>query len=326
MAILLKCHQCQEQLEVDDAFAGGICRCVHCGALSHVPHQRTELDRKGRPKTPPPMAKPVVASEAELDKMQIVEANRFVAAQKRRGLLAIAMIVVAVGLAVILIWLLRQNKPEDDGTKDKNKNYNPPGAVVVERKFANLCGLTLPAGPTAYLLDTGHGIGMSGGLELTWAKVVIEMSLASQGDAADKCKFVVSTWEDHKTFMGESVEAPKTFPETGLSDCTEENRNAVADWLTPIRPGENTYPAPAVELALARGATVIVLIVKSDLTAEQADAIGKLTAGKSVTLRAVAFSLEKPETFANLAKAVGGAENVSTVTVEQLEKWQKEPQ
>jgi len=35
--IRLNCPQCREELEIDDAFLGGICRCSHCGAMITVP-------------------------------------------------------------------------------------------------------------------------------------------------------------------------------------------------------------------------------------------------------------------------------------------------
>ena len=35
--IRLHCSNCAEVLEVDDAFAGGVCRCRHCGAIQSVP-------------------------------------------------------------------------------------------------------------------------------------------------------------------------------------------------------------------------------------------------------------------------------------------------
>jgi hypothetical protein len=35
--ISLICTNCKAELEVDDAFAGGVCRCRHCGAIQTVP-------------------------------------------------------------------------------------------------------------------------------------------------------------------------------------------------------------------------------------------------------------------------------------------------
>ena len=37
--ITLTCNQCQAHLEMDDAFAGGVCRCQYCGTIQHVPSQ-----------------------------------------------------------------------------------------------------------------------------------------------------------------------------------------------------------------------------------------------------------------------------------------------
>src|SRR6185369_3854511 len=35
--ISLNCTSCKKVLEVDDAFAGGVCRCQHCGTIQTVP-------------------------------------------------------------------------------------------------------------------------------------------------------------------------------------------------------------------------------------------------------------------------------------------------
>ena len=35
--IALTCTSCKKVLEIDDAFAGGVCRCQHCGTIQTVP-------------------------------------------------------------------------------------------------------------------------------------------------------------------------------------------------------------------------------------------------------------------------------------------------
>src|SRR5689334_3998975 len=37
--ISLTCTHCQTVLSIDDAFAGGVCRCQHCGTIQTVPSQ-----------------------------------------------------------------------------------------------------------------------------------------------------------------------------------------------------------------------------------------------------------------------------------------------
>ena len=37
MAIKVRCTGCRKRISVDEAFAGGVCRCPYCGATSSVP-------------------------------------------------------------------------------------------------------------------------------------------------------------------------------------------------------------------------------------------------------------------------------------------------
>ena len=47
--ILVRCSNCNETLEVDDAFAGGVCRCRHCGTIQSVPENAPKADEHGLP-------------------------------------------------------------------------------------------------------------------------------------------------------------------------------------------------------------------------------------------------------------------------------------
>jgi hypothetical protein len=47
--ITLNCTSCQKTLEIDDAFAGGVCRCQYCGTIQTVP---AKLRNSGKPASP----------------------------------------------------------------------------------------------------------------------------------------------------------------------------------------------------------------------------------------------------------------------------------
>jgi hypothetical protein len=47
--ISLTCTSCKRSLEIDDAFAGGVCRCQYCGTIQTVP---ANFKQGGRPATP----------------------------------------------------------------------------------------------------------------------------------------------------------------------------------------------------------------------------------------------------------------------------------
>src|SRR3954454_14980373 len=47
--ISLTCMSCKQVLEIDDAFAGGVCRCQHCGTIQTVPAGLKRSKRPGAP-------------------------------------------------------------------------------------------------------------------------------------------------------------------------------------------------------------------------------------------------------------------------------------
>ena len=47
--ISLPCTSCKKVLEIDDAFAGGVCRCQHCGTIQTVPAKNKSAARAGAP-------------------------------------------------------------------------------------------------------------------------------------------------------------------------------------------------------------------------------------------------------------------------------------
>src|SRR4051794_17662849 len=53
--IRLTCTHCKSTLEMDDAFAGGVCRCQHCGTIQTVPThaKNTAHPQPSRGKSPP---------------------------------------------------------------------------------------------------------------------------------------------------------------------------------------------------------------------------------------------------------------------------------
>ena len=79
--IHLTCTKCQTALTLDDAFAGGVCRCQKCGAIQTVPSQ------------PKPASVPT--------------RRRSGATRVRAKLLLLALLVVTIALAVLVVAGLR---------------------------------------------------------------------------------------------------------------------------------------------------------------------------------------------------------------------------
>jgi hypothetical protein len=47
--ISLTCTSCKKVLQIDDAFAGGVCRCQYCGTIQTVPASLKQASRAGTP-------------------------------------------------------------------------------------------------------------------------------------------------------------------------------------------------------------------------------------------------------------------------------------
>ncbi len=302
--IILKCSKCREQLEVDDAFAGGVCRCVHCGALSHVPVMPTRLDRKGRPTAPPEMARPVIATPQEQERLVIAPARQYVAMQKRRGLLAILMMLAALGMAAgfaVLAWRLFGPQPPSTsgqaGTREETNLFAATGP--------NFAGLDLSSGPVAYLIDSGGSMRDC----LDGVARAVDLSARTLGDA----KFAVLVWPQ-EAFMGEPHGSLQAFPDSDLAGPSDHGR--LPGWLDGLSAGGRRDPGPAIDAAMARGARTLLLLTASDLDADQARSARTRLDGKGVRVLAAAIG-SSAEDFPELTKLAGQG-HLRVITLEEL--------
>jgi hypothetical protein len=320
--IVLKCSKCKEQLEVDDAFAGGVCRCVHCGALSQVPLQPTRLDHKGRPMAPPPMAQPVIAPPAGQQHLQIAPSRAYVASRKRMGLLAVIMMLAALGMVVVVVLLAKDAFKSQDGkpggdsdsgsSSPSQEEANPLAKPPSGPAFVNL---PLPAGDIAYLLNDGSSMNEVSNA----ATVAIELSARR---AAGR-NFVVIPWvAGNESPEGELSVYPQTALAKGGADTA-----ALRQWFGQTNSSQAREPALAAKEAVNRGASVLLLIVRNE-DKEVVESLLAATAGKKVTWLAAVIdkSPADPASYEDLVRLTGDVKRVTTVRASDVEEWMRQMQ
>lgn len=65
--IQLQCTNCNTTLNIDDAFAGGVCRCQHCGTIQTVPATRSGPEGRSAAPSQQPSPKPLYKRKARIE-------------------------------------------------------------------------------------------------------------------------------------------------------------------------------------------------------------------------------------------------------------------
>jgi len=187
MAIRIRCQDCRKKISIDEAFAGGMCRCPYCKALVYVDEAAPGAKGSGasrpnapvsRPGAPGQAAEPVVHSagpsaNASVDTEHVPMARPV----KIQGIITIILLVLLVfmvggGITVAVFYL-------PDG---RNGNVPPPPNVPVNINTtakSGPCVLDIQvATPIIYVLDGGSAMRSA----LDSARLVTMRSVESLGD------------------------------------------------------------------------------------------------------------------------------------------------
>jgi hypothetical protein len=257
--ITLTCTQCHATLEMDEAFAGGACRCQHCGTIQTVP---THLKRKAmsggaantktlhvHPTRPEPIAAPssgldeladIVASSGLTSRRLRHAPNRATAeapveTQKKSLMmpLVIGGVVVAL-LAAIGIWLATRGGTAASGPA------KPQAAVAREPAF---CGVKLDVPSVVYVIDRGDSTREHFG----HLKEATFRSIESLG--SDR-KFQIVFWNNG---------SDESYPARGTVYATKDNIQSCERSFDEVSAFGQTDVGSAMTKAIASNPAVIVL-------------------------------------------------------------------
>jgi len=313
--IRLTCAHCQATLEVDDAFAGGVCRCQHCGTIQTVP-------RPGE-----------VAHAAEGSRALYQVQSRSGQSSAPSGLEELAEVIHSSGLAGSG---LRNGPPSQLSAEHPHLHPHPKsrlpliasiiGALVVllvatigvlllrsPRAVATLPdGSTVP-GPAVTSTPNFAGIGLSG------ERVIF---LLDRGDAtADYFpslkeltgRAVTSLGEDRKfqvvLWDNGSVDS---YPALGPQFATADEVKKLATWFDEVPTGRPTDVMPALKAALGQSPDTIVLVTGksmqlTDSDPEFATNVLNQLAGKKIIVHTVTLGESTPaDPLRKIALETGG--------------------
>jgi hypothetical protein len=258
--ITLTCTHCRATLEMDEAFAGGACRCQHCGTIQTVP---TRLKRKamsgGSTDTKtlhvqPSRSEPVASPSSGLDELADIVASSGLTSRRLRHAPASApeapviepakkslAIPIAIGAIVLVlgalgVWFaMRGNSKE---TPAKTQATATP--VVREPAF---CGVKLDVPSVVSVLDRGDSTRELFG----HLKEAAFRSIESLG--SDR-RFQVLFWNNG---------SDEGYPSRGTVYATRDNIQACERTFEEISAFGQTDVGSALTKAVASKPAVIVL-------------------------------------------------------------------
>ena len=261
--IRISCTNCKTVLSIDDAFAGGVCRCQHCGTIQTVPISAKDPtaasvagQSMGGSRVLAPTQSPasgledlagvVVSSGLASRRLKTAAAGPSGGGPKPKSQVPLFVIlgVVIVGLIGVVIFLALRptgatstlNQPGPTATSGE------PAAPAVSNK-PNFAGVDLDAPTVVYLLDRGSGTKeMFGTLK--------DAALKSATSLGPERKFAIVFWNNGSAFA---------YPDGSTTFATPSNIDAARKAIDDVSAFGASDAVPALTQALSLSPDVIVI-------------------------------------------------------------------
>jgi len=259
--ISLNCTNCRALIEMDDAFAGGVCRCRHCGAIQTVPtqskvktigrrrHGRTLYSKRSREEAIPSSGLEQLAQAVASSGLS--SELRRTPGSKRRSSQILLIAGGGVGLIVVLvcIWFARHGPARKDGPVGPGlvSSNNPALLASTDSPAAtsapNFCGIPLAERVVIYVLDRGSGT-------TDLFSYLKEAAFRSAESLGEQRKFQIIFWNNG---------SDDAYPLIGPTYATSQNVEAARKSLDGVYAHGQSDAASALAKAVAAGPDAIIL-------------------------------------------------------------------
>jgi len=275
--IRLSCTNCKSLLEIDDAFAGGVCRCRNCGTIQTVPSRLKRLDpatavpaKASRTLYSSPPRGEAVPSSGLDELAQVVASSSGLSGshlrrpppgqriwhQQARYMLLGGVSVAAAMLLTVLVMIWMMAGRQDGGGAQPPTHGDSPAQRTSARADpadpaaggnASFCGVRLDDAQTVvYLIDRGQATSQ----HFDYLKQAVLRSAESLGR---RRRFQIVFWSED-----DSADSVLSFPSTP-NYASAQTMELVRGKLESVWAQGRTQVMPALSRALECSPQVIIL-------------------------------------------------------------------
>jgi hypothetical protein len=316
--IEITCTSCKRILNVDDAFAGGVCRCQYCGTIQTVAAKglaqkaaagagkgsKTLFENKAR--------SAAVGSGSGLEDLaDVVQSSGLsnsdllkppstppaTQGQNLTPVLGLAAVVIVVLLAIVLVLVFRNPATPTPSSAPPNSavTNNPPAPSPAPAAAAgNFCGIAIDQGVVAYVIDNGA----SSADVFDTVKSVLLKSIESLGP--DR-QFQVLFWNP----------GSDSYPanHTTFAFAVKDNIDVARKKLQGVTAAGATDPLAVLKTVFANdpGQVILVTAKAGDLDDSLVDQVIQLRGNSKVRVDCVAINgVPADKVLAKIAARTGG--------------------
>jgi hypothetical protein len=288
--IEITCTTCRTPLTMDDAFAGGVCRCQHCGAIQTVP---SKLKAGARPTSPSqgslPGSKTLYQRKAHSDagtglddlasavassglsSQHLRTATATASAPKRAGvapgkkqspllflLLGVVLLIVLIIVVVVLISQHSGSATANNPDTPANPAQPSPGNTPAPTG-SSFCGVPIIDGSVVYVLDRGSAT---------------ERYFDPMKAALYRSLELIGPSRQFAVILSDNGTNAVAYPAKGLANADAGEIQHVRSALDDVIATGSSTLASAVQQAVARNpAVIVVMTAKWTLDADDASVL-----------------------------------------------------
>jgi hypothetical protein len=315
--IRIACTNCKTVLSIDDAFAGGVCRCQHCGTIQTVPakraggvgqavggsksiYQGTKSDGHG---TGLEELAEIVASSglsgSGLTSRRLTKPTPAppLPEPKNQVPIYIAAGGIILLLVIIILWLALRGGTPTSAPNPVVVNPNLTPQPQLNTSQPNICGISLDSPSVIYLLDRGSAT-------QEYFAALKDATLKSATSLGSNRKFQIIFWSN----SSENAD-PVSYPQDSTAYATTDNIAAAQRAIEDVFASGASDVKPALQKALLRQPDAIVIASAKGYSLDDnwVQSIMNLRGSSPVKIDILNLGSDSSAVLKSLAEKTGGA-------------------